>query len=114
MRHEVFYAPCEPGIGQQATTRRVRILFDPEFFRGDLFRIIRHDDRNSIAALRERLGQCARDIRKPPATAELLVWLAVLAAQGTHRAQDLRTCPLAKLPALSTLVKDRDDLAQIG
>jgi MoxR-like ATPase len=66
------------------------------------------------AALQRFFELRGRDIRKPPATAELLVWLAVLAAQGTHRAQDLRSCPLAKLPALSTLVKDRDDLAQIG
>lgn len=66
------------------------------------------------AALQRFFELRGRDIRKPPATAELLVWLAVLSAQGTHRAQDLRTCPLAKLPALCTLVKDRDDLAQIG
>jgi MoxR-like ATPase len=51
-----------------------------------------------------------RDIRKKPATAELLVWLAVLAARGDVGERDLRNCSLNKLPVLSTLIKDRDDL----
>lgn len=66
------------------------------------------------AALQRFFELRGRDIRKPPATAELLVWLAVLSARGTYQAQELLTCPLGKLPALSALVKDRDDLAQIG
>lgn len=52
----------------------------------------------------------ARQMRKKPATAELLVWLAVLAARGGIRVEDLRDCPLRELPALTALVKDRDDL----
>ncbi len=48
------------------------------------------------------------DLRKKPATAELLVWLTVLAARTeTHRAE--LEGPLIDLPALSTLIKDRDD-----
>ncbi len=51
-----------------------------------------------------------RQMRKKPATAELLVWLAVLAARGGVRVEALRDCPLRELPALTALVKDRDDL----
>ena len=54
------------------------------------------------------------DLRKPPATGELLVWLAVLSARGENRRDTLSTCPLRDLPALSALVKDRDDWAQLG
>lgn len=51
-----------------------------------------------------------RDIRKPPATAELLVWLTVLSARGVVSESELSDCRLADLPALSALIKDRDDL----
>ncbi|WP_428262355.1 AAA family ATPase [Haliangium sp.] len=51
------------------------------------------------------------DLRKPPATAELLAWLAVLSARGDADADQLATCALSELPALVTLVKDRDDHA---
>ena len=54
------------------------------------------------------------DMRKPPATGELLVWLAVRSARGEHRADFIRTCALAELPALSTLVKDREDWGRLG
>jgi MoxR-like ATPase len=50
------------------------------------------------------------DLRKPPATAELLVWLTLLAARPDTRLQELEG-RLIDLPALSTLVKDRDDRA---
>jgi MoxR-like ATPase len=52
----------------------------------------------------------SRDIRKPPATAELLVWLTVLSARGVVSEGELRDCRLVDLPALSALIKDRDDL----
>lgn len=48
------------------------------------------------------------DLRKPPATAELLVWLTVLAARPGTRVGELQG-RLIDLPALATLVKDRDD-----
>jgi MoxR-like ATPase len=51
------------------------------------------------------------ELRKRPATGELLVWLVALAAQGGVTAAQLREAPLADLPALCALVKDRDDLA---
>jgi len=38
----------------------------------------------------------------------------VLSARGENRRDWLRNCPLRELPALSTLVKDRDDWAQLG
>ncbi len=52
-------------------------------------------------------------LRKPPATAELLVWLAVLAARADLSARDLDG-ELHALPALSTLVKDHDDELILG
>jgi MoxR-like ATPase len=65
-------------------------------------------------AIQRFLDLRAREIRKPPATAELLVWLTVLSAQGGVDLDRLGFCRLADLPAISTLVKDRDDLAQLG
>jgi MoxR-like ATPase len=62
------------------------------------------------AALRRFLELRGLGLRKRPATAELLVWLTLLSAQGGHRASDLLGCPLRDLPALAALVKDRDDL----
>lgn len=63
------------------------------------------------AAMQRFLELRGREIRKRPATAELLVWLTVLAARGDVTAERLRECRLGELPALSTLIKDRDDLA---
>lgn len=54
-----------------------------------------------------------RELRKKPATAELLVWLTVLSAHGGVSAEDL-TGSLRELPALSVLVKDREDLDLLG
>lgn len=62
------------------------------------------------AAVRRFLELRAAGIRKPPATAELLVWLTILNARGVTEAEILNG-PLSGLPALSALVKDRDDLA---
>jgi MoxR-like ATPase len=48
------------------------------------------------------------NLRKKPATGELLVWLVALAARRTRPNElDVR---LSALPALSALIKDRDDL----
>ncbi|HSS48310.1 MAG TPA: MoxR family ATPase [Thermoanaerobaculia bacterium] len=65
------------------------------------------------AALQRFLELRGRDLRKKPATAELLVWLTILSAQGNMTAQALRV-PFRSLPALSALVKDRDDLALLS
>lgn len=51
-------------------------------------------------------------LRKKPATAEFLVWLSVLSARGDVTAKELRQ-PLDDLPALATLIKDRDDLSKL-
>jgi MoxR-like ATPase len=64
-----------------------------------------------VGAAIERLLELRRlELRKHPATAEFLLWLAVLAARGEVDAGRLREAPLQQLPALSVLVKDRDDL----
>lgn len=62
------------------------------------------------AALQRFLELRGRDLRKKPATAELLVWLTILSARGGVTAESLRG-PFRSLPALAALVKDRDDLA---
>jgi MoxR-like ATPase len=65
------------------------------------------------AALQRFLELRGRELRKKPATAELLVWLTILSARGNVTAESLRV-PLRSLPALSALVKDRDDLALLS
>ena len=52
-------------------------------------------------------------IQKPPSTAEVLVWLAILSAQGITAAQ-LRDVPLPELPGLTALLKDKDDIDRLG
>ncbi len=49
-----------------------------------------------------------RRLQKPPSTAELLVWLAILSARGTSAAE-LRAASLRDLPALAALVKEKAD-----
>lgn len=64
------------------------------------------------AAILKFLDLRAQGLRKPPATAELLAWLAVLSARGTS-AEEL-SVPLAKLPALAALIKDREDYERLS
>ncbi|CAN96382.1 hypothetical protein sce6215 [Sorangium cellulosum So ce56] len=64
------------------------------------------------AAIARFLELRARPLRKKPATAELLVWLTILSARGVD-ARTLREAPLRRLPALATLIKDRDDEQQL-
>ncbi len=62
------------------------------------------------AAIERFLELRSREIRKKPATAELLVWLTVLSARGGVEKKELLGRRLRDLPALSVLIKDRDDL----
>lgn len=64
------------------------------------------------AALQRFLDLRGHDLRKKPATAELLVWLTILSARGGVTVETLRGS-LRSLPALAALVKDRDDLARL-
>lgn len=95
-----------------------RCVFHHIEFTEDVLRRAVAARRQDFAALEDQAVEAAlgrlmelrdRPLRKKPATGELLVWLAVLAAQGA-RAERLRDSALAELPALSVLVKDRDDL----
>jgi MoxR-like ATPase len=70
------------------------------------------DDETKNAAIGRFLELRGRELRKRPATSELLVWLTLLSARGT-KAQDIKHAPLRSLPALFALIKDRDDLAQL-
>ena len=56
------------------------------------------------AAIQRFLELRGRDVRKKPATAELLVWLTVLVVRGGVTVEELRNCRLSELPARSTLV----------
>ncbi len=112
------------------TSNSERRLPEP-FLRRVIFHNIRFDEdvmRRAVAArgarlaLEEAVREAAierflelrgRNLRKPPATAELLVWLTVLSARGDLTAAGLRGLPLAELPALAALVKDREDLAEL-
>lgn len=51
------------------------------------------------------------ELQKPPSTAELLVWLAVLQAQGVETGA--LQSHLAELPALGCLIKDQDDMERL-
>ncbi|MCB1806095.1 MAG: MoxR family ATPase [Candidatus Competibacteraceae bacterium] len=66
------------------------------------------------AAIQRFLELRGRDIRKKPATAELLVWLTVLAARDDVTLEHIRDEPLTELKGLAALIKDRDDLALLG
>ena len=52
-------------------------------------------------------------IQKPPSTAEVLVWLAILSAQGVTATQ-LRDASLEELPGLPALIKGRGDLDRLN
>ena len=72
------------------------------------------DDATVDAAIRRFLEMREKSLRKKPATAELLAWLVVLSAQGGTTARTLLSdCTLRDLPALSVLVKDREDLQEL-
>lgn len=66
------------------------------------------------AAIGRFLELRGRELRKKPATAELLVWLMILAAKGGVTAEGLSRARLAELPALSALIKDNDDRALLA
>ncbi|MCC6553599.1 MAG: MoxR family ATPase [Polyangiaceae bacterium] len=66
------------------------------------------DEKTREAAIKRFLDLRGKALRKRPATAELLVWLILLAARG-DRADAIERAPLADLPALGALIKDRDD-----
>ncbi len=90
------------------------ILFDEEVLRRAVAArgaYLELDEGVREAAIERFLELRSQNLRKKPATAELLVWLAVLSAQGGLTADTLRGLPLTKLPGLATLVKDREDLA---
>ncbi len=74
-----------------------------------------HLQKDVQEAAMERFLEIRRQpLRKKPATAEFLVWLSVLSAHGKEiAARDLLKPPLRALPALATLVKDRDDLNKL-
>lgn len=102
------------------------------FLRRCVYHHIRFDDRLAEKALFSRRDEYAnlsdeflkmaldrflrlrdRPLRKRPSTGELLVWLRVLAlATGTYPEQ--LEHDLAQLPYLEVLIKDRQDLEELG
>ena len=65
------------------------------------------------AAVSRFLELRQKNLRKRPATAELLAWLLVLSAQGFADVEKMSDGALASLPHLSVLIKDRDDGAAL-
>lgn len=67
----------------------------------------------TVEAAVDRFFELRRfNLRKPPATSELLMWLAILNGHGVQPAQ-IQDAPARALPALSVLVKDAEDLDQL-
>lgn len=64
----------------------------------------------SRAAVRRFWEIRGQSLRKKPATGELLVWLAALRAMGLRDAEAISACPAWRLPGVSALVKDREDI----
>jgi len=77
---------------------------------GDFPRLDEATQKIAIARFLELRG---RELRKTPATSELLVWLTLLSARGDITETALRRAELRSLPALSALIKDREDLARL-
>lgn len=102
------------------------------FLRRCVYHHIRFDDMLAKKAIESRLSEYSnlstdfiamaldrflrlreRSMRKLPSTSELLVWLRVLSlATGTYPPQ--LEHELNKLPFLEVLIKDRQDLAELG
>lgn len=61
------------------------------------------------AAVARFLELRGRELRKKPATAELLVWLMVLSTKPGITADSIERARLGELPALSALIKDNED-----
>jgi len=63
----------------------------------------------------ERFWELRRmeNLTKPPSTAELLTWLAVLSARGNVTPQSLRPPSLKALPGLGVLIKDGKDFDRL-
>ena len=107
--------------------RHRRCVYHHTAFDDDLVLRVVDIRRGLYAAISEDLVQLAvqrflqlrgRDLRKIPATGELLAWLQVLAhAFGTQpdalqqRLSDPRN--LKKLPCLSVLLKDHQDMVEL-
>lgn len=64
-------------------------------------------------AIRRFLALRAKPLRKPPSTAELFVWLQVLAASA-HTSPEFLSDNLARLPYLGALLKDQHDIEEIN
>lgn len=54
------------------------------------------------------------ELRKTPSTGELLVWLTILSAAGARAADLGPTVSIGRLPALTALIKQREDLDRLG
>ncbi len=64
-------------------------------------------------AIKRFLGLRDRTLRKAPATGELLVWLRVLSLSTGRYPEQLEE-DLSKLPYLGTLLKDHQDIEELG
>jgi MoxR-like ATPase len=65
------------------------------------------------AALAHFIALRGKGLRKPPSTAELLVWLTILGAQGATADKLGNGRAPGELPALGALIKHPEDLAAL-
>lgn len=63
-------------------------------------------------AIRRFLALRSKPLRKPPSTAELFVWLQVLAA-AADTSPEFLSDNLSRLPYLGTLLKDQSDIEEV-
>lgn len=65
------------------------------------------------AAIKRFFELRKRDLRKKPATAELLVWLILLSARSKITAKEIESARLGDLPAIGALIKDHEDRKEL-
>ena len=72
-------------------------------------------DQNFIQmAIQRFLALRSRNLRKRPSTSELLIWLRVLSITTGLRPEQLDATDLSKLPYLGVLLKDHQDIEDLG
>lgn len=72
------------------------------------------DERFVQLAVQRFLALRNRNLRKRPSTSELLIWLRVLSITTGLRSEQIDGADLAKLPYLGVLLKDHQDIEDLG
>jgi len=98
-----------------------RCVYHHIVFNDDIVKTAVESKRHKFSALSDDFMELAmkrflalrnQNLRKPPATAEYLVWLRVLSLATDKHFQQLEE-DLSKLPYLSILIKDHQDIEEL-